>query len=378
MVDNANFKLLNILLLMLNGLFLACRPAGTPADATATLAVTDSLYIPLPDDIQLAGYQPVWTYGYGKLVFRSAVRNEQVALYVYDLQRGTWQYLPLSFTGPEQVYGAGTVAYLNDSLFVYFPENKPVVIVLDSQGKKRSEYRISNGSILHHAPDKHPLVARVGTKLGFDISESYPLDQPKTFNTARLFGWLDTASGQLTSIIHYPDEFKNKTWSYSGAAHKSLMLEDTLYLNFVKSAYVYRYTLQGDLIDKTVVNLPEIGEMPARKGDEMQDMLAFEATGYYPALIYDRWRQVFYRLVVYYDTKEPLNSLADIARMATKRTLAVIVFDRHMQVLGISRFGGNRLAKYYYFVNDQGLFLYALTNDKEEQLKFYRLNLERQ
>ncbi len=29
-------------------------------------------------------------------------------------------------------------------------------------------------------------------------------------------------------------------------------------------------------------------------------------------------------------------------------------------------------------LNDQGLFLYALTNDKEERLKFYRLTLERE
>lgn len=356
-------------------LFFSCEHDKSGAYQKEFLVIKDSISIPLPTTVQIPEDLPSWNYLGDKIAIAGPNMGGYMNINIWNLAKRTWLSVPLQFEGPNQVYSEGNFAFLNDSLFYFFPYIKPTILTLNLEGKTIANVAISrDNSAANYLMNKNPSVGIIGTKVGFDLSEYYSLSEAETFYKSKLYGILDTATNRLTKIINYPQEFQGKTWSSNSVGRNSFMLHDTIYFNFVKSRFIYLYSLSGELIKKAAINLPNIKEMPSRKDNAMQNMIDFEGAGYYPKLVYDKWRDLFYRFAVYYDTNEQIKTIADFSRLAKHRILAIIVFDKQMNVLGVNRFPLNRgVSENFYFVNKQGLYLYSLKGTKEDRLNFYQL-----
>ncbi len=345
------------------------------------LFVADTIKISIPDKVAIEDFGTSWNFHKNMIGFLSPTAVNYLNLNIYDFNRNNWVKVKLNLEGPDQVFSEGSFAFISDSLFYYFPAAKPVVLKINFSGQVLQSHSISTDrSANYYLMNKNPVIGYVNGQIGFDLSEHASLGDPETFYTSRLYGLIDTAKQQdALKIIDYPEEFHGKVWSSNSVGRNSYLLNDTIYFNFVKSKFIYRYDLNGNLIDKKMADIPEIKDAKVRSNSSMTDLINHEMAGYYPKLVYDPWQKVFYRFGVYYaSANREISKFSEFAQVAKTRTLAIIVLNKNLDILGVNRFGlAEGVSEKHYFINNQGLYLYSLHRKKEDELAFYLLRFSR-
>ena len=334
------------------------------------LTIKDSLIIHLPDTIQHLGGLTRPTYNSTNRYFSYyTVTDQNIKVYSYARESQNWNLVRLSLNGKNQVYGQGAFNIKGNTI-TYIPFNAPKIIKLNNEGIKTSEYSFfSNRNMAFDSKIKNPVFHHDDENMYFDLGSYVSLSNPKTFEKTYTVGVYSFSKDTFTPIIKYPEEYHDKTWSGNDAEHHFVMRDELIFMNFAKSKYVYVYNNSGELVHRGLVNSENIKESKGNNtSDSMQNAIRQINNGYYSKIIYDKWRDVFYRLGVYFDVNYEINSAQDVANAFRKKKIFIITFDKDLNVLAQDEFDAmkTRLNEYYHWVNEEGLFLYQIPSSKPE------------
>lgn len=351
-------------------------------ELNSRLVLTDSLTIYLPDSVPHIASLTRPLYNTTGDLF-SYVTDEAglLKLYSYDKDLATWKLTTLNKNGPNQVYQNGAFNLINDKI-IFFPFNLPRVIKLDDNGNKiwDKEY-FQNREMAFDSKVKNPVIHDDGQNIFFDLGSYVNFDNPGTFERTNTVGKFNYSEGEFNSIIKYPEEFHDKTWSGNDAEHQLIIRDDLLYMNFVKSEFIYVYDKEGKLVNKGLVKTSHIKNAKGKKSeDSMQNAIEQINNGHYAKVIYDPWRDVFYRIGVYFDVDYEVKSVQDVANAFRNKKLAILTFDKDLNVLANDEFSAtaNRLNEYYHWVNEDGLYLYQSPVSMSENIyQFAKFSLNK-
>nr|WP_236017538.1 DUF4221 family protein [Roseivirga sp. E12] len=344
------------------------------------MEVIDSLRISLPSDIRDPDYEVAvfWSYDDNGFSFLTEMEEPIMHLNRYDFKNETWSRHRLNRDGPNQVYSKGGFKIVGDSTMFYFPIVGNQIIELDRSAQVLSSHNFSpSGLENYNGLNKNPELLRINDQVYFDLTEYYSLRDKSTFKKSYLIGRFDLRKKRFEKMVRFPEEFHGTTWSTNDSDRSSVFAKGKIYMNFTKSPYVYEYNLQGELLNKKYVGTKKIRDAGTRSDSREINALRQQNNGYYHKLIYDKWRNVFYRIGVYFDTDREIKDMQDMVELASKRTLAILILNEDLELIGLTEFPiKTRISENYYFVNEDGLYLkYYGKGPSEEVLDFYRLGL---
>ena len=233
--------------------------------------------------------------------------------------------------------------------------------------------------VSYNSQVKSPKVYDNGDYIVFDITEYMRLEDVSTFEKSKVVGVFNYKTNEFSKIVGYPTEFRNKAWSSNDVMRNTEIVNGNIYINFSKSRNIYVYNLSGEFIQAAKVGIDEIKESKGlQTGDPIENAMIMINNGYYPKMIYDKWRKVFYRFAVYMDTNEEIRTPEDFGRLMRKKTLSIITFDQNLNILAKNNFASfeSGLNEEIYFVNENGLYILTyIPNFTENQYNFTKFNL---
>lgn len=345
------------------------------------IVVTDSIKILLREDIinPNSNIQPYWNYNEDLLSFLSNTVNDTIFISTYNLKTRLWKKKPLSIKGKNQVYSEGAFSHLSNSKIIYFPNIIPRALIINENGEVVNSYNYSDGYHLNYfSQNRSPNIYSNDSSFIFDLIEYNSLSNKNTYKNTDLLGIYDYKKQKLNKIIKYPDEFQNKVWSANDIERNSIVLNNKVYLNFTKSSKIYIYDLKGNLLKNSKVNFDKIKEAKERVKNITRNLLNKENNGFYFKIIYDKWRDIFYRIAVYYDTNKEIKTMQDLMSVIKKRTIGIIAFDKELKIIAKNKFSTNetKISENFYFVNEKGLNLMSYNDIESEELKFITLTVK--
>lgn len=359
----------------------ACRENfNENTQLNSTLVLRDSLQIFLPDSIPHLGSVIRPLYNTTSDGFSYATEESGfVKIHTYMKDSAKWKMTLLNQSGPDQVYGNGAF-HIIDNEILYFPFNTPKILKLSNEGTKLWEKDYSSTrDMAFDSKVKNPVIHDDGEHIFFDLGSYVNFNDPSVFKSTKTVGKFDYKNEKFYSLITYPEEFHNNAWSGNDAEHQLTILNDRIYMNFVKSEFVYVYDKDGTLIKKEIIKSNHIKNSKGKKSeDSMENAIEQVRNGHYPKIIYDKWRGVFYRIGVYFDVNFEINSAQDVANAFRNKKIVIITFDKDLNVLGHDEFDAlaNRLNEYYHWINVDGLHIYqAPLGSTEDLYQFARFTL---
>ena len=337
--------------------------------------------IPNPDSI----HNLYWNSDKNYLGFIEDIPIEnKIYIYLYEFDKKKWKIIPLSKEGPNQVYSLGSFAFENYDTIIYFPSSVPRVIRVDLNGNVISNNEFSkkyshgiNVSVFNPRPIK------IDSSLGFLTTEYLHMDRVESYKQASLFTVYDFDTNVSNHLIKYPDEFIGNIWSSNDLFVNSIYNNNgDIILNFSKSHYLYIYDKMGKLKEKVNARIKQIRDAKpdTNNSDALQDMLRAESNGRYKLLIYDEWRNVYYRIASFYDTNTKPNpkNFQELQNLKPYLTHAIITLDENFKVIGQDFFKveESEIGAQSYFVNENGLYLHSTKTDSNHNLYFVKLILK--
>lgn len=374
-----NNNCLNLALIFLF-LFSCSKDKERDLVLSKTLILKDSLIINLPDTIPHIGSLVRPSYSTTNASFSYPIdKGDNLEVYTFNKDSVKWRVIVLNKNGPDQVYGNG--AYnLTDNGLVYLPFNTPKVLKLNNQGLKIWEKSyFGSRDMVFDTKVKNPVIHDDEESVFFDLGSYVDFNDPSIFEKTGTVGKYDYLEDKFYALVNYPEEFHGNTWSGNDAEHHLVIRDNLIYMNFVKSEFIYVYDTQGKFIKKDVIKSKNIKNSKGKKHpDSMQNAIQQVNNGHYVRLIHDPWRDVFYRIGVYYDVSYEVKSAQDVANAFRRKKLVVLTFDKDLNVLGNDEFDvtTNRLNEYYTWMSEDGLLIYqGSLENSDNQYQFAKLLL---
>lgn len=347
---------------------------------TNALVLGDSLNIDLPDTIPHLGSLVRPLYNTKNDLFSYGIEDGgKINIFSYQKDLTKWKLTVLDINGPNQVYGNGAFNFF-DSEIVYLPYNSPKILRLNEKGIKISEMSyFDNRDMAFDSKVKNPIIHDDGDNIFFDLASYVSFSDPETFEKTKTVGKYSHENDEFYPIVNYPKEFYDKTWSGNDAEHQFVIRDGLIYMNFVKSEFVYVYDDEGNLLNQKPIKSDKIKNSEGnRYSDSMMNAMEQMNNGHYPKIVYDRWRDVFYRVGVYFDVGYEIKSMQDVGSAFMKKKVVIIAFDKDLNILASNEFDAveNRLNEYYHWVNEDGFFLYQAPKEvTENRYQFAKFSL---
>lgn len=373
-------KNLSILLLCIS--FISCnknKDFEYSVHDNKTLLIYDSLEISFPNTISHPDSEisSFWSKDFNSISFLSGSDNQKMSINRYEINSKTWSTIPLDKQGPNQVYSKGAFKFNQDGSFYYFPIVGSRILKINQNGIVDYDNEFSSDGLDNYfSQNKSPNILVDKNNLYFDLSEYNSLTNPKTFETSFLIGKYNLESHKLEKIINFPKEFHNKTWATNDIERTSLYHNETIYMSFTKSKYIYKYNLKGELIDQVYAGIKEVKEAKTRKDDSFTNAINQQNSGYYHSFIHDPYNDVFYRIGIYFDTDREIKTFEDLQEVAQKRVISILILNKSLQIIGRKDFvAEDRISENYFFLNNYGLFMKYYPKKETESYHFYHLKL---
>ncbi|KYG76991.1 DUF4221 family protein [Roseivirga echinicomitans] len=347
------------------------------SELTFDLVISDSLDLKLPRDVYHPLSDDSYFWSHDDVSFSYLVEGGLDSLFIYRFFfSGEWNKTTLFPQGPNQVYGAGAFTFINDSSFYYFPGVVSKILKMNISGETLESYDYSYLRLERiRRNNNQSNIFWNDSIIGFDIAEYRPLEEVSTFLEASIYGVYDFDT--LSGIINYPEEFHGKVWSSNDVDRSSLVVGDSIYFNFSKSSYIYVYGFDGKEIAKKKLGSPHIKESQSGRVEDAQvNLIRRENNGYYPQMVYDKWRGLFYRIGIYYKSSQEVETIMDLAKVAKSRTMSVTTFNSNLDLIAYNEFSiKSHLDHRLCFVTPNGLFFLNRNYNSDDDLRFYQLNL---
>lgn len=347
-----------------------------------TLLVTDTLRINLPDTIPhiKSEPRPFFSTDNESFGYLNGSSDNQMLICRYLFDKNSWELIHLNRQGPNQVYGAGAYSFLDLDSFYFFPVNAPKILRVGSEGTVLNNYEYaSDRMVAYNSSVKSPKIYDDGESIYFDIGEYRRLEDESTFEVSNLIGVYNYKTDKFKKIVKYPNEFRNNTWSSNDVERDFVVHNKHIYFNFSKSEDIYVYDLEGKFIKKSKIKVNQIRDSEGLKVDDaFENALAQLNNGYYTNLIYDPWRNVFYRIGIHFDINQDVKTGNELGSAFPKRTMTIVTFDQELTVIAKDEFLSVRLgiSEDYFIVREDGFYMYAtFPGSTEKEYTFLKMEL---
>ena len=348
--------------------FFSCSSPSKESTATYDIGLTESKKITLPIDEN--------TYFLSKSIFQFEedgkeylhFENSRKGMYeiiTFDLEKqDVHKRLPIEQEGPNGIPAMyGSKPYPDSKNYLIFQGMAFRVTQMDGDGKVLRNYQLKSPgrfvrvilSTLCYFPsfvrdsvlyfdqrvasrkkrnlDRYPIFASLNLntgELGFA-----PLDFPKTFKG-------DYSHIRSGDSFTYDYNYKDNRLVCSFLESDSIMVSDDL-------THTKWYNAKSQFLDSMTPYLNDVEE-------DVQDIIRFEQKGKYWHLMYDKYRDVYYRFAEMPcelgKDEDPYSEFTPKAR-----EFSVIILDKDFRIIGETKFPGN---KYFYkmsFVGRDGLYI---------------------
>lgn len=302
-----------------------------------------------------------------EFLFFGNLEKHQHEILIYDIAtQDLHKRIPLMRTGPNGLVAVFGIKPFNDSRkFVVFQHNIGQISFIDGEGKVLKRYMVRE--------DNGPFIGCMDAVSYFHIP-SFSRDSLIYFRSdgvtqqmknadwirTQLFASLDLKTGAIAKLpFCYPPAFNQDVDNPAGGyafsydynyAHNRLVCSFTGYDSLLVTDDLknIRYYDGKSRYQKSI--RPKIEE----SAEGLRALAKLTECPQYYSIMYDKYRDVYYRFVEF-----PYELKADEAPMGDKysREFSIIVFDKDFNIIGETKFPGN---KYFYkmcFVGKDGLYI---------------------
>ena len=371
--------------------FFSCSSPANQTTATYDIGLVETKKITLPVD-ESTYYMTKCIYHFeedGKeyLHFQNTEKR-QYEIIIYDLESlSVTRKIPLEKQGPNAIPAIfGSKPWGDSKKFLFFQNSASRVTIGDANGKVIRKYRIqapNDGFIAFFSASYFFTPSFIKDSVIYISPDVNPRMKKDDWIKTSMFFSLDLRSGDINFLpIHYPSVFNQdiecvgggETFTYdynytndrlvcSFTGYDSLMVTDDLRnVKWVDGKSRYLKSLR-----------PEVGESSAG----LQWLKEYNERAKYSHVMYDKYRDVYYRFAEHPcelgDDEYPMDN-------PKAREFSVIIFDKDFNIIGETKFPGNKYLYKMVFVGRDGLYIsennLANPDFDEDKLVFACFKLE--
>lgn len=387
-------RILHILIfIFFIGGLISCQSSSMESTATYNIGLVESKKITLPvDENMLYLSKRIFQYEENdkEYLFFGNFDKGTYEIILFDInQENVYKRIPLSKEGPNGVPAiAGCKPFSGSNKFIAFQHNLSRISIIDGEGDVLKRYFTGPG-------DGRFIPCRDGSSYSSKpafirdsivyFSSDVPKPQMKHHEwiNVSMFSSLDLRTGEINQPeINFPPIFDKNVKHLAGGhefGYNYNYEEDFLVCSF----YGYDSLMVVDNMrdirwyDGKSRYLKSIRPKLAEVGNLIRTVTGFRENPLYTHVLYDKYRKVYYRFVeLPYELQNDESPLEE----PKGREFSVIVFDKDFQIIGETKFPGN---KYFYkmnFVGRDGLYISEnnLANPEfdEDKLVFACFKLE--
>ncbi|GAA5039137.1 hypothetical protein GCM10011506_37940 [Marivirga lumbricoides] len=291
--------------------------------------------------------------------------NEQKpAIYFYDINnQKLLNQILLHKEGPNAV-GTPTGLFIQsmDSIYVISSSYYRVTLI-NGLGEAIRTYRLLgddkpnvNTGMLRPFTISPPVV--IDKKMYFNVAPDRDV-YDKSYYNGNVNLVLNLNNGDFEYFNSYPKEFNDGVWGVAAVNFSSAFVKH-------KNQFVYSFSISDSIYVFDVDNKKIKGYLsktssltapqePMRKPSNQYDLrYALQAT-YYDGIIYDKYREVYYRFV-----RHPLSLQEDESPNFYdfhRKPISVIILDRKFNKIGETKLKNNTYQSFMYFLSKDGLYI---------------------
>ena len=374
-------------------IFFSCSDSPIKSAATYDKDLVESKKITLPIDENM--------FYLSKRIFQYEENNREY-LFFGNFEKGTYEIIlfdinqenvykkiPLSKEGPNGVPAiAGCKPFDGSNKFIAFQNNLSRISIINGEGNVLKRYSTNPGDErfirCHDGSSYSSKPAFIKDSiLYFSSSVQKPNIKYYEWVNVPMFSSLDLRTGEINQPqINYPPIFEKNVKNLAGGdefGYNYNYEEDFLVCSFYgyDSLMVVNKMRDVRWYDGKSRYLKSIRPKLAEAGNLIQTVTGFRENPLYTHVLYDKYRNVYYRFVeLPYELQDDESPFEE----PKGREFSVIVFDRNFQIIGETKFPGG---KYFYkmsFVGRDGLYISEnnLANPEfdEDKLVFACFKLE--
>ena len=371
----------------------SCQESPKGSVATYDIGLVESQKVTLPIDEN--------TYYFSKRIFQYE-ENKKEFLFFGSFEKGAYEIIlfdlekecvhkrvPLNKNGPNAVPAIiGCRPFMNSSEFIAFQPGMQRISILDENGNILKYYSTDpkDGRLITYVDGISNTFMPTfinDSIVYFSSRPQKPNMKTHEWNNVPLFSSLDLKTGQIDQpSLYYPPIFKQDInnlsmgWEFlydynykqkrlicSFTGYDSLMVTDDM-------RNIKWYNGKSRYLKRQYPKLYEAGNL-------LQTLTKMKENPSYCHIMYDRYRDVYYRFAeMSYELQSNESPFDD----PKAREFSVIIFDKDLNIIGETKFPGN---KYFYkmsFVGRDGLYISEnnLANPEfdEDKLVFTCFTLE--
>jgi|GEM_PF-1189703 len=294
------------------------------------------------------------------LVFLSQ-EKPSIQLFDIETQRLEKEILLIA-DGPNGVGSpSGLLLQSMDSIFVISSTHYRVSMI-NSSGTLIRSYNLLEGEnynentgMLRPYTTSRPV--KCGSKIYFNVAPDRDVYNPSYFEGATSLV-LDLVNGTASYFNTYPLEFKGGVWGVASVNYSTTFNESSelFVYSFAISDSLTVFDLESDLTKRVFAGSKSITAdiKPMPVPENSYDLEYALETPYYGGVVYDEYRNVYYRFVRHAISNKDSNGETNEFH---EKPISIIILDKDFQRLGEVRLADNVFLDYIYFVSKDGLFV---------------------
>ena len=351
-------------------LLFSCQDNPKSSTASYDRGLVESKKITLPID-ENTYYLSKRMFQYeeeGKeFLFFGSFEKSAYEIILFDIEKEyVHKRIPLSKEGPNGIPAImGCRPWDNSDKFIAFQHNISRLSIIDEKGNVLKHYSTNPGDgrfiYCHDGLSYSSAPAFIKDSIVYFSSDvSKPNMKHYEWINVPMFSSLDLRTGKIDQLfINYPPIFDQNITNLAGGhefGYDYNYKEDYLVCSFYGyDSLMVTYNMQ----DVRWYNgrsryLKSIRPYLAEAGNLTRTLTRFRENPLYPRVLYDKYRNVYYRFAeMPYELKQNESPFDD----PKGREFSVIVFDKDFNIIGETKFPGN---KYFYkmsFVGRDGLYI---------------------
>lgn len=329
---------------------------------THILAESVTKKFPLDNETSFqALYMTAWEDSLGKefLIF---LNHNKPSIQFYDMEsQKLVKEIKLSVDGPDGLGKPSGLIPFSDKYCFVISSGQYRISLINNQGKLLRAYRVLDGKMNITTGMLRPFTTSPGTMIGNKLYFNVAPDRDvykKTYYEGNTNLVLNIEQGKYEYFNNYPEVLKDGVWGVTGVSFS------TAY-NKNKKKFIYSFAI----LDSLVTYDPDTKKResfyagsrfieakinPMEIPDNAHDLEYALTTPYYGAIVYDHYRDVYYRFVKhaidYKDADGQVNEFHE-------KPISIIMLDKNFNILGEKMLPKDKFVDFLYFVATEGLFV---------------------
>lgn len=323
--------------------------------------------------------------------FLTFQNNVEPEILVYDMN--TQEYIKTLHFEEEGDNGIGKFCgyYLDSWEQIYIPSMmRNEIIVVNSDGfilRKLPYGKTSQGKNtipLTTLSFPYAPLFFLGSKLYIHQTPNLRLGN-RTMEDSPVALTLDTITNNLEELpLRFPEiltsaRIRTNTLGIE-LSYSQILVDDAFVFSFFFDEDIQVVSLSGELKQKVKVKSKYIDKIvvPSKQSDLSTLAKDLCEVAFYGNLIYDKYRDVYYRFVYPKTELGPDENCMDIWQLGRTK-FSIMILNRDLEVMGETLFPENTYASNHFFIREDGLYLSTSfiknPNFSDDELRFERIDL---